>query len=235
MPLSRHPCKGGSCRTSSPGSRVATPMPRPIRRLFGRTRLDDPSIRVPEAVTEQGVGPRRDPDPRRCARHSSRRVAAPRRARPHRVRPADPAPRSGKGSIAGAVRAPGERSRGDADTPPGRERLVPGPRHRHDAVAPGTDRVRPRDRAQAAARQHGSGHHAGPRLASRIPHRTTSAEHQRFFHGRVRFARRVELDEPQRDPMRLVRCAKPTRRSRASSAAGSRTRSVIAIGRMPAR
>ena len=123
----------------------------PIRRLFGRTRLVDPSVRVPEAVTETAWRLAATLTRRRSARHPSRRVAAPWRARPHRVRAAiEPLSRE-RARSSGALWASAERSRGGADTPQGRKPVVSGPRHRHDAVAPGTSRICAGRGAQAGA------------------------------------------------------------------------------------
>ena len=123
----------------------------PIRRLFGRTRLVDPNVRVPEAVTETAW---------RLAATLTRDEALgihlaeslPRGALDLIEYALRSSPSLGKRArSSGALWASAERSRGGADTPQGRKPVVSGPRHRHDAVAPGTSRICAGRGAQAGA------------------------------------------------------------------------------------
>ena len=106
----------GSCRTSSAW----------VESCRVDAVADSPAVRADAARGSQCSGPRgcdrdglaagSDPYPRRSARHPSRRITAPRCARPHRVRPAI------KPLSRGGVRSPGtlwalaQRSRGGADS-----------------------------------------------------------------------------------------------------------------------
>ena len=113
----------------------------PIRRLFGRTRLVDPDVRVPEAATEMAW---------RLAATLTRDEALG-------IHLAESLPRGALDLIeyrsaieplslegarsSGAVWASAERSRGGADTSQGRKPIVPGPRYGHHPVVPGTGRI----------------------------------------------------------------------------------------------
>ena len=174
----------------------------PIRRIFGRTRLEDPNTRVPEAMTETSMASGRDPHKGRSARHPSRRVAASRRTRPDRVHPAiERLPRK-RARPSGAVWAPRERPCRDAHTPQREESLL---FLVHDT---GTTPLHPARTEFALAvalklARDGPGTDITPvRVSFAHAEPDNIEEHRRFFHKRVQFAAGCDVNEPQRSRWR---------------------------------
>ena len=180
----------------------------PIRRLFGRTRLEDPNIRVPEAVTETAW--------RLAATLTCDEALG--------IHLAESLPRGALDLIEYALRS-------SPSLENGLDRLARYGRLLSDRVAARTHRkgesllflvhdtaTTPLHPARAEfalamalklARDSTGADITPVRVCFAHPAPDDTAEHRRFFHGRVRFARRLELDEPQRS-----RCRTSDARSR---------------------